>query len=250
MDAPPNSRQAITRKSHVVFDARALKAKKIEKILGLDSVSCPIRLLDVGAGSGGIASYFSSHKSRLISVDAVDVADNREVKDGYRFHMVNDTTLPFPDATFDVIISNHVIEHVGNSENQRHHLSELRRVLKPGGIGYFAVPNRWMLIEPHYKLIFLSWLPRSWRSRYLQALRNIPFYDCEPLSLEQTEKLLRNSGFAYENRCLDALRLTATLELPKSSITRKFIELVPDQIIEMLKPSIPTLIYRLRNSAR
>src|SRR3546814_9833619 len=67
--------------------------------------------------------------------------------------------LPFADDSFDVVLSNHVIEHVGEQPEQLAHLSELRRVLTPGGIGYLAVPNRWMLVEPHYRLAFLSWWP-------------------------------------------------------------------------------------------
>jgi hypothetical protein len=53
---------------------------------------------------------------------------------------------------------------VGDLVDQRHHLSEVRRVMNPTGIGYIAVPNRWMLVEPHYRLAFLSWLPLAWRT--------------------------------------------------------------------------------------
>src|SRR3546814_18660903 len=98
--------------------------------------------------------------------------------------------LPFADDSFDVVLSNHVIEHVGEQPEQLAHLSELRRVLTPGGIGYLAVPNRWMLVEPHYRLAFLSWWPHAWRSPYLRLMRKGKFYDCEPLQLGQLETML------------------------------------------------------------
>lgn len=37
-----------------------------------------------------------------------------------------------------------------------------------------------MLTEPHYKLKFLSWSPRRWRSPYLRLMGKGTFYDCEP----------------------------------------------------------------------
>jgi SAM-dependent methyltransferase len=45
--------------------------------------------------------------------------------------------LPFPNASFDVILCNHVLEHVPDDTRA---LSELHRVLRPGGWGIFQVP--------------------------------------------------------------------------------------------------------------
>ena len=61
--------------------------------------------------------------------------------------------LPFDDARFDVVISNHVIEHVGDEAAQHAHLREIRRVMKADGSAYLAVPNRWMLTELRISLI-------------------------------------------------------------------------------------------------
>lgn len=46
--------------------------------------------------------------------------------------------LPFPDDTFDVIFCNHVLEHI---EDDAKAMSELYRVMKPGGFGIFQVPQ-------------------------------------------------------------------------------------------------------------
>ncbi len=45
--------------------------------------------------------------------------------------------IPFPDSNFDVVICNHVLEHV---DDDRKAMSELLRVMKPGGFGIFQVP--------------------------------------------------------------------------------------------------------------
>ncbi len=47
------------------------------------------------------------------------------------------TAMDFPDGHFDVVLCNHVLEHV---EDDRCAMSEIRRVLKPGGWAILQVP--------------------------------------------------------------------------------------------------------------
>lgn len=93
-------------------------------------------------GVGGIAHYFATHPTLRVEVDAVDTRDNRLIKEGYRYRQVTDARLPFAGESFDVVLSNHVIEHVGNAAEQRRHLQEIRRVMRWNGVGYLTVPNR------------------------------------------------------------------------------------------------------------
>jgi ubiquinone/menaquinone biosynthesis C-methylase UbiE len=238
---------ALSRLPHVAFDlvSRRRKGLKIERLLDLGSRPQPIRLLEVGTGSGGIAHYFGTHQGLHCDVDAVDVQDNRLVLDGYRYHQVNDAKLPFANETFDVVLTNHVIEHVGNEQEQRLHLAELRRVLRRDGIGYLAVPNRWMLVEPHYKLAFLSWLPHAWRTPYLRGFGKGKRYDCEPLQMGQLERLLADTGFQYQNLCISALRATFEIECGRS-IAARILRHIPDGALVPLRRIIPTLIYQFR----
>ncbi|MGH8540424.1 MAG: methyltransferase domain-containing protein [Stenotrophobium sp.] len=230
---------------HAVLDlaSRRFKAIKVERLLALASRSQPLRMLEVGTGSGGIAHYFGTHPQLRCVVDAVDVHDNRLVTDGYRFQQVQGTHLPFADGSFDVVLTNHVIEHVGDERAQRAHLAELHRVLRPDGVGYLAVPNRWMLVEPHYHLAFLSWLPHAWRTPYLRAMGKGEFYDCEPLQMRQLERLLKGVGFSYCNLCVDALRATFEVECPLST-SASILRRIPDNVLIPLRRIIPTLIYR------
>lgn len=234
------------RQPHAVLDlpSRNWKALKIERLLDLAQRPQPIRMLEIGTGSGGIAHYFATHPQLRCDVTAVDVVDNRLVHEGYEYLQVGGVELPFPDASFDVVITNHVIEHVGGSDAQHKHLEEVHRVMKSGGIGYLAVPNRWMLTEPHYRLKFLSWLPHSLRTPYLRLRRKGEFYDCEPLQMHQLERMLAFSGFHYYNICIEAWRETLTIECSGSFVARLLRE-TPDAPLRLLRRIIPTLIYRL-----
>jgi SAM-dependent methyltransferase len=234
------------RKPHAALDIRSRRAKavKIERLLNLPPADAVIHLLEVGTGSGVIAHYFASQSKQRYSVDAVDVHDNRQLMDGFRYTQVDGTELPFPDESFDVVLSNHVIEHVGDREAQLRHLLELKRVLKPGAVGYLAVPNRWMLVEPHYRLAFLSWLPRRLRSPYLRLSRKGKFYDCEPLQMNELESMLGEVELAWKNICVEALHVTFEVEHPDSMVTR-WVRVLPDAAMVPFRGLIPTLIYRI-----
>lgn len=217
---------------------------KIERLLDLHNRPQPLRLLEVGTGSGGIAHYFASHPDLQCHVTAVDIHDNRVVHDGYEYKQIHGIELPFSESSFDVVITNHVIEHVGDTGAQHQHLMEIRRVMKRNGIGYLAVPNRWMLIEPHYRLGFLSWLPRAWRTPYLRLRGKGEIYDCEPLQMRQLEKMLDASGFHYKNLCIEAWRITFEIERPHS-LGAGILGVTPDLLLKPLRRIIPTLIYQI-----
>jgi ubiquinone/menaquinone biosynthesis C-methylase UbiE len=236
---------SVARQPHAVLDlpSRRFKGLKIERLLDLANRPQPMRMLEVGTGSGGIAHYFGTHPQLRCEVDAVDVHDNRLVIEGYRYHQVQDTQLPFADESFDVVLSNHVIEHVGDGKAQRAHLAELRRVLRSDGVGYLAVPNRWMLVEPHYKLAFLSWLPHAWRTPYLRAMGKGRAYDCEPLQMKQLERLFAEAKLDCCNLCIAALHATFDIERIQSPAVR-LLRHIPDRALVQLRRIIPTLIYR------
>lgn len=241
----------VQRQAHAVLDlpSRNWKAMKIERLLQLAQRPQPLRLLEIGTGSGGIAHYFGTHPWLRCEVTAVDVVDSRLVHDGYEFLQVEGIELPFAAETFDVVITNHVIEHVGDSAAQNRHLAEIRRVMKPDAVGYLAVPNRWMITEPHFHLKFLSWWPHGWRTVYLRIMRKGAFYDCEPLQMRQLERMLDRAGFLYRNLCIEAWRETLEIERP-ASLGAKVLRRIPDALLVPLRRIIPTLIYRIEPATR
>jgi ubiquinone/menaquinone biosynthesis C-methylase UbiE len=144
---------------------RISKARKIESIL-VDFFGYALedkRILDVGCGSGHIAEYLAE-RNTVFGTDVVDQV-SEECHDFFSFKMVDAEILPFPDDEFDVVISNHVIAYIAN---QRMHFSEIYRVLKNGGIAYFATPNRLFPIEPHYRIPLINYLPNQMCLNFLK----------------------------------------------------------------------------------
>ena len=234
------------RQAHASLDvsSRRKKAEKIARLLKLDKYSEPLRLLEIGCGSGVIAHFFAMHPNIRCQVSAVDVLDQRVEIDGYQFQLVQGSQLPFDDGSFDVVISNHVIEHVGDDSEQLTHLSEIRRVMKQDGSAYLAVPNRWMLTEPHYQLPFLSWLPANLRSHYLRISGKGLHYDCRPLSARAFEQLAFMAGVSATSLVLPALSDVLNNEIRSPTLSRA-ISLVPKALLDRCANFSPTLIYLL-----
>jgi SAM-dependent methyltransferase len=84
----------------------------------------------------------------------------------------NGETLPFPPHRFDMVLSHEVIEHVGDDRSA---VSEIFRVLKPGGRLVLFCPNRGYPFETHGvywrgkyhfgNIPLVNYLPRRWRDR-------------------------------------------------------------------------------------
>jgi SAM-dependent methyltransferase len=177
----------------------------------------------------------------------VDVIDNREEKHGYRFTLVNGTTLPFDDGVFDLVITNHVIEHVGDETLQLAHLAEIKRVTAEDGLVYLAVPNKWRFMEPHYRLPLLSWLPGAVSDAYLRLTRRATYYDCTPRSRKHLVRLFRTAGLAYADQTIITMRQMLALEYPDSIATRFVNSACPDWLLRMGRPFVPTLVFLLRH---
>lgn len=228
--------------THAILDkeSRDNKAKKIAQLASMQSPLKMSRMLEVGSGSGFIVSYFSKLGYGKEGSYAVDVADERQTHNDYKFQVVSDTSLPFQDAYFDFIISNHVIEHVGPRPAQEEHISELYRCLEPGGKLYLAVPNRWRLVEPHYRLPLLSWLPRGLSDRYLRLTKAVNYYDCHPLSARDAQLLLKKGGFEVSDVTLEAISVTGRIEGGK---LLQLITEMPKTFWNLFSPIMPTLIF-------
>jgi ubiquinone/menaquinone biosynthesis C-methylase UbiE len=81
-------------------------------------------------------------------------------------------SIPFPDASIDLITCNQVMEHVPDLDVV---LKEIQRVLKPGGQMLSLFPDRSVVREGHCGIPFLHWFPKRSRARvyYTAALRGL-----------------------------------------------------------------------------
>ena len=96
-------------------------------------------ILEVGCGRGSMLLKLDSAARRVgidPSSEALDLA--RIQNQGVTFQVAFAEKLPFEDNTFDLVYSLEVIEHVKEYELM---VSEIERVLKPGGVIFIQTPN-------------------------------------------------------------------------------------------------------------
>lgn len=104
-------------------------------------------VLDFGCGIGGSIPYFRQHlaNSHLTCVDvsrkSLDIAQSR-FPDAAQLRLFDGKSLPFKDNTFDVVFTACVFHHIPAAEHVRL-LSEIRRVLTPGGVFFVFEHNPW-----------------------------------------------------------------------------------------------------------
>ena len=154
--------------------SRVRRARRIVAILrecGVPDLANAVAL-DVGCSAGLITLALAPEFRRVVGVDrdaeAIACALRQRGNGGsVSFLVGSGEALPFPDRSFCVVICNHVYEHVADASEL---MNEIRRVLEPGGACYFAAGHRLQIIEPHYRLPFLSWLPRRLAHRYLRVV--------------------------------------------------------------------------------
>ena len=103
---------------------------------------------------------------------------------------------PYPDSTFEAAFSSHFLEHLF-PDDARHCLSEVHRVLRPGGICRIVVPDLDLIVsrydpsttEPFLRMIFEE--PGA-------ATKNAHHWHYNALSLTEA---LRQTGFREAYRC-------------------------------------------------
>ena len=92
------------------------------------------RVLDVGCGIGDMLAY----RPQTIGVDVNPRAVEYGRSRGLTVQQMQPDVLPFPDAVFDSVVLDNVLEHLVKPEPL---LAEIHRVLRPGGTFVVGVPG-------------------------------------------------------------------------------------------------------------
>jgi 2-polyprenyl-3-methyl-5-hydroxy-6-metoxy-1,4-benzoquinol methylase len=132
--------------------------------------------LDIGCSAGYISDELHRAGAQVVGLD-IDVpglvAAHLRFGSSVGFTCADGEAMPLADRSVDIVVFNHIYEHVVNADAV---MSEIKRVLKVDGVAYFGFGNRMGVIEPHYRLPFLSWLPRRAADRYISLAGKADHY--------------------------------------------------------------------------
>lgn len=139
----------------------------------------PIRgsvVLSSGCGSAGdLAVCLKMGASRVYGIE-VDPGLHSLGQARFRGHPAADRIdlrryegreLPYADATFDLIMSMHVVEHVQDAEV---YMRELFRVMRPGGVLFLELPNRHYWQEQHTLVPWIHMPPNPVRNALMRLM--------------------------------------------------------------------------------
>jgi SAM-dependent methyltransferase len=101
------------------------------------------KILDIAAGMGVVAKRIHDRYPCFMVCNDITPTCLKSLRSN-GFNTVSfdlddpDAKFPFPDETFDAVLSLATLEHILNLE---HHMNEIKRILKKGGHLYISVPN-------------------------------------------------------------------------------------------------------------
>ncbi|MCL4559200.1 MAG: class I SAM-dependent methyltransferase [Chloroflexi bacterium] len=167
-----------------------------------------------GSGIGTYVAHLAPHAGRVfgldIEVERVRESQDRLAQEGLIAHFLAGAgeRLPFPEASFDLVLSHEVLEHV---QDDRQAVREIIRTLRPGGRLVLFCPNRGYPFETHgiywrgkYRfgnIPLVNYLPRRWRDRLAPHVRAYSRRDLEQLFAGLPVQFARRTVIfgAYDN---------------------------------------------------
>ncbi len=225
--------------------ARRRKAAKIISVLrhalGRDGETGlrGLRALDVGCSAGFIADELAAAGATTVGVDidegALAGARNR-FGGRVEFRLARGEQLPLTDGEADVVVFNHIYEHVVDPEAV---VGEIHRVLAPGGVAYLGLGNRLGVIEPHYRLPFLSWLPQRAADRYMRLTgRGEHYYE-----QFRTRAGLRRLFAAFDVWDYTLPVLADSPAFAGDDLIPSWVGRAPERVLAATLPLVPTYIW-------
>jgi len=164
----------------------AYKAEYMASWLGVDARAKSLSILDFGCGVGNTIAHLrkafpgASLYGADLSGESIRLASESHAREA-TFRTIENARLPHDDASFDLVMAACVFHHIPPAE-RAHWMSEIRRVLKPGGH---------VFIFEHNMLNPLT----------LKTVRDCPF-DEDAILLPRSELLDLTQHAEFENvRC-------------------------------------------------
>lgn len=179
---------------------RAGQQRRLEMIKAAAGKRIKGKILEIGCGVGLYLEHLIPLGGELIGTEFdLPRAKQAQEKSDQILGAAGEY-LPFPEGTFDLILSNEVIEHVADDKLVIH---EMVRTLKPGGRIVLFCPNRWYPFETHgiywrgtYQFgnkPLVNYLPLPYRNRLAPHVRIYTrkdlkelFYDLPVRFIERT----------------------------------------------------------------
>jgi SAM-dependent methyltransferase len=222
---------------------RRSKARKILAVLrhflGRDDLD-GLRVADVGCSAGFIADELAGAGATTFGLD-IDVPGLAKAEERFgervTFVCASGDRMPLPDASLDVVVFNHIYEHVVDPDAV---IADIRRVLKPAGVAYLGLGNKHQIVEPHYKLPFLSWLPQPLADRYVRRFHKADHYYESYRTRSGLQRMLAGFGSVWDYTVpviRDRSRFHSADEVPAS------LAKLPAPTMRALLPIVPTFIW-------
>tara|TARA_B100001564_G_C20583846_1_gene644484 strand:- start:61 stop:825 length:765 start_codon:yes stop_codon:yes gene_type:complete len=204
-----------------------------------------LNLLDIGSSSGIMTNQYAKFFNNVIGLDldakAVNYANENFREENLKFICSPIEESNLPENSFDVVTCSQIYEHVPSDKKL---MDEIFKLLKPGGVCYFAATNRFKIIEPHYKLPFLSFFPKSIANRYIRIFTNHEKYYENLKSLRNLKKLVFQ--FEIEDYTLKIIENPSKFsadEMLKENTLKYYLVNMISRTVYFL---IPTYIWILR----
>lgn len=146
------------KKSRLIFDIVEKYQKYFNKKVE------DISILDYGCGRGRITILLKQLGYNFYGVDAsydtINKSDDICMELGFNHNEIfkvvkenNNYEIPFNDGYFDIIITEHLLEHV---ENIDFLIKDFNRVTNKNSIIFNTLPGKYSLVEPHLKMPFIN----------------------------------------------------------------------------------------------
>jgi 2-polyprenyl-3-methyl-5-hydroxy-6-metoxy-1,4-benzoquinol methylase len=165
-----------TRPTNVEMHNNKFRNARFTRFLGIvDDVAStvsPVRILDLGGTLDFWLTTPELWQGRDFHVTLINMFPQTPPDDRFTCVIGNACATDFADQSFDIVISNSVIEHVGRWRDMGRMANEIRR-LAPR---YFIqTPNYWFPLEAHSRFPLFHMMPEPWRIRLILA-RGTGFY--------------------------------------------------------------------------